>query len=316
MDYLPELNTQLVRESLMLMLGDALPKIMQREYITLSVLQKRTAYQTQIKDNVNVGGSTAQTRAVTADRIRAGNSETIVPFTLPIGDFAITSVLQVLKTQAVQAANTAPAAIADLFRLQLDGRLREIMRRLNQLVFTGTGSAADAGVIGLKQIVEAVSYAGITNARWASVDEELALTSANLTRMERLIREAETNYDLIICHPQTVEIYKNEFDERRSFQVTNGSNAVDLGLSTVSYNGRPIIDDVMCPVNDIYFVNRNELELYTYATGTSESIEGLQMDISPVPVFNQYLLEFEAGVIPQLCVKNRRAVSRMQLPVA
>lgn len=311
MAYDADLNVNLVRESLRLMIADELPAIMAKEYITLMMLVKKLSYQTQIKDNVLLGGSNAQIRAVTADRSQEGNTETQAPFTLPIGDYAITGVIQVLKTLAVQAANTAPGELADLFRYQVQGKLREIMRTINQLIFTGTGNAASAGIIGLVPIVESVAYAGITNARWSCIDEELPMGSDSLLRMERLIREGENNYDTIITTPAVVESYKSLFDEKRSFQVTNGTNPADLGVSVVSYNGRPIIDDVMCPANHIYFVNRRGLELYTYVTGTSEDVQGLQVDVEPVPTFNQYLLEFEAGVIPQFVVKNRRNVARM-----
>lgn len=314
MAYDSDLNVNLVRESLRLMLGEEMPAIMAKEYITLAMLTPKVSYQTQIKDNVLLGGSNAQVRAVTADRSQEGTTETQAPFTLPIGDYAITGTIQVLKTLAVQAANTAPGELADLFRYQVQGKLREIMRTLNQLVFTGTGNAASAGIIGLVPLVESVAYAGITNARWSCIDEELALTSENLLRMERLIREGENSYDTIITTPAIVETYKGLFDEKRSFQVTNGTNPADLGVSTVSYNGRPIIDDTMCPAGHIYFVNRRGLELYTYVTGTSEDVMGLQMDVEPVPTFNQYLLEFEAAVIPQFVVKNRRNVARMVLP--
>lgn len=310
-DFTSALNLNLVRESLMLMVEDELPVIALQEYSTLSALNKKTAYQMQVKDNVNVGGRNAQRRAVTADRLRTGNSDVIAPFTLPIGDHAVTSTIQVLLTQAQQAANTAPEQLADLFRTQLQGSLREIMRDLNALVFNGDGTAASAGVQGLGVVVDGVGYAGITNALWAAQDVEAVVDSDAFLNMEQLIAEKESKYNLIVTSPAQITAYKKLFDEKRSFQVTNGTNPADLGISTVSYNGRPIISDNQCPAGMFYFLDTAYVDFYTFDTGNTQLIEGLNISIAPVPTLNQYLMEFEVGVIPQLVVKNRKAVNRL-----
>ena len=292
-------------------------------YPTLSVLRNRVlARQKLLKWAAKIGGQTVHYRSVTSPPSPASNNATIGA-NIPIGDIASTSAFDINLTESTQAAATATQSeLRNLYLAKVGGAVDEIMSDLNRLIFVGDGTLVNsAGFIGLETIADpTLPYAGIdpdTYPAWSPVVVEASdgVTNRPLTvdlflDMGLAMKEAKTNYDLIVTTPSIAKSYEQLFDTRRSFQVTGASpNQVDLAISNIAYNGRPIISDVECTPNTVYFLDSSKFLLHFYTVKGDAVQNGVAIKTTMVRANEPYVEGYELGIIPQLQCINRKAVS-------
>ena len=290
-------------------------------YPTLSYMvalgRTRDASQTTINWNADVGGEGTNFRDIVSDAgsNSQGNTE---PASLSIGQSAITHVFDLSKVEVEMAANVGVEAIKDLFKSHLDRGRTKILRDLNKAILDGDGTLSNScRVIGFDKIVDPTyNYAGInrtTYTRWRSPQLINGGTPRNLTvslmlSMETELITRERTYNAIVTTPLLAQKYKELFNASRSFQVNNGANAADLGISDISYNGRPILVDPQCPTGKMFFLDTNDLYVHSFVTKDDVVIDGLRFMFSELPVSNGYQMKYEMGIIPQFQAFNSQAV--------
>lgn len=287
-------------------------------YPTFSAMSKLSVGQKQLKWNADVGGTGTTIKSIVDDAVYSNTGAT-KPANLSIGEYAITHTFDLAKTDIVEARNTSNVSeLRDLITSHVHRGLLKIFRDINGFIFSGDGSPASAGFIGLETITDnTIPYAGIDGTvhtgwqspTYANGGVVRPLTSDLFLEMEELIMVEETNYDLIIMPPALSTKYKKLFDLSRSFNVSNGSNPADLGINTITYNGRPILQDPRCTENTIYFLDTSEISLYSYTIDGAVNLEGTQITIQELATQNTYKQKWELGVIPQMKLHNRKAVS-------
>lgn len=304
-------NVMTPREALMLVVEEQMAKTRLMENVTAMRMAKRTAYQDQLKWNVNVQGAVSSGRATTANA-SAASADTIKPARLDIGKSAFSHTTTILRSDITQARATAPGALSDLFESHVQSGLEVILKDLNQAVYTGDGLVDSAGVIGLVQASDPTAeYATIPATDWApavlaNAGTNRALTEDLLFSMEVAIARKGGSYSAIYTTPEIVKKYKMLFGDERTLTVNQLNGVADLGFSGTSFSGRPVIQDVDCPDNTLYFVNEADLALYTYKIETSKKIGGLEISVAELPLQNTLAVSYEMAIQPQVRVFNRQ----------
>jgi hypothetical protein len=289
------------------------------DYPLLKLLTKVDEYQNNYKFPVNVSTTGATGVASTANA-PAASSDTVVGASLPIGDFRFSHTITLLKNDIEQAARIGVEPLKNLVQAHVDVALQRIMRGIEQAIFTGTGNAASGGIIGLSTAVAATgSYAGIDPAvsgreAWSSYSD---IGSVNRAWSEQLYAAAKFGimakggmFDIIVGDPDTVSEFEKLYiaDGRAYFENTGAKRLASLGYNTFEYAGRPVIVDLYCPANTLYFLNTQTVKLATRAIGSeggTRKMEGLNVLISELPSANAGAKSWEVCVYPQLIVSNR-----------
>lgn len=311
-----------------------------RASYTLQLLYKlgrmSDAIQTQLKWDVDLAGGGAAIEAVTANGA-ATPTDVVKNAVLPIANYRIKHQFTISKIEMRQAAAIAPSELKNLFGNHVTRGITHILRSMNSLIYTGTGNAASAEVVGLEQVIDnAVSYAGIspvTYPLWqAYVNANAApraLTRNLLYDIDEATVNNETMYDFIVCTPRIGTRYKSAFDTSRPLEyLYNGEDELpnaDLGLAGLSYNGKAIIQDPQCTAGSMYFLDATEIDIASFRVDNgpdptmgldetpievaSTKLLGLNINVAELPSLNSAVRVFELYLLPQFRVRNRKAVS-------
>lgn len=288
---------------------------------------------TSIDWNVRVGGEAAAIEPVTANSANTATGD-VVPANLLIGRQRIIHQFSISRIAIQEAANVAPGELKNLYGAQIADAMDVIGRRLNNLLFAGTGTAADAEVFGLNWILDNTKvYAGIdptTTPAWRAVLQTNAtprpLTRVIVRNFEKLLANAQETYDFVVMSPNQAEAYGNTFDTVAGAGVygaipTNpqGLKNADLGIGDVTFGGRPVIVDPACPDGQIVAVDTSQLDLFIYDVPTTvggnadeadqavNNSYGLPIVIADMPSANPDFKTFSLRLHPQLRVFNRKA---------
>ncbi|NEU81490.1 phage major capsid protein [Nostoc sp. UIC 10630] len=296
--------------SLQLVVDEEVASLQLNQYPVLNRVQKKVAGQKVIKWNANVGGATVTGEATTAD-VSTFSEDSVVSAQLAIGTNRLRHSFQVQKEDIEEAKNAGRGALRDLFGYEVQSGVRAILEVLSGYIYSGTGLAAQGGVVGMGAAVAAAAYAGIdpaTYTLWAPYlntnGTNRALTAALLQTVETGIATKGSNFTAIYTSPTIVAAYKALFATSvLNPQLNNG--IADLGFSGVSYAGRPIIQDPYCTANAMYFVNESEVTLYTYGQSNTQNNNGMQFAVEQLPSSNPDALKYAIYVKPQLQVKTR-----------
>ncbi|MBD2060502.1 phage major capsid protein [Oculatella sp. FACHB-28] len=310
-------------------------KLTELDVLNMPMLQRLPKFRTAQKSlnwNVNVAGAGATGEAVTAD-VSTYSSDQIRPAALPIGVHRVRSSFQIPRGFMAQAAAHGEGELRNLLALHLKGASREIMQTVAGAIYSGTGAAANGGIVGLGAIhATAVldnksvdAYAGIDpddagNALWTNyinpLDGEFTPDVMFETAEEILegtVTGTKGNYTAIYCRPSTATKYKKLFAAEASIQ-TAPYGVADLGFSSLSFEGRPVIQDPYCPAGLMYFVNESEISLYSFADQVTLQAETVPDQIVtiylvPMPSTNPEMVNFAAYLKPQLKIERRSAVA-------
>jgi hypothetical protein len=285
-------------------------------YPTLSVLQNRvTKRQKQVRWTVNPGGA-AVTRGPVVNDAVDNNTTSIQGATLAIGDLGVSHTFSLDLTEVEQAASIgAIEELKDLVGSHIDEGLIATQRDINQLILTGNGGAGDLGITGLIKLLDpTLSYAGLAPATYPDWRCSVTNAGANLTQLltdDFLIHQekmtiAGAQFDIIVTNPTTVTQYARVFDSRRQFAVAAGPTGADLGISDVTYLGRPIIADPMCPPGVMLFLDSSGISIHTYTVKGDSSFGGLNVKMGPLGVSTVYGERWQMGIIPQVKVHDRK----------
>lgn len=247
------------------------------------------------------------------------------------------------RVDMVEAATSGVGALRDLFGQHLEGKLKALRRKVNQSIWTGNGDAVlHAGMIGMTEVWDNTKpYAGIdpaTNPLWKAIHETDPIPSTpraltrtlleNLTTKQEIEEVSATVY---VCHPNTHQAYRALFDSiAGSYSIAGVNTAtrpVDLGHTNSSYEGIPIITDPMCPQGVFVGVDASAVNLFTYDLANADrgqlqalgqkdnfgqirsaSVAGMNVNIALLPEANPGNITFQLFVVPQLRVRNRRAI--------
>jgi hypothetical protein len=303
----------------------------------LGAIEKWETSEEYLKWDINVGGAAVVGEAVTVD-VTDFSGDNIVGAALPIGAFRLRSSFYVDATKYAAARfaadNGSPDELHDLFAYSSKGAQREILRTLGQKIFSGTGIAADGGIVGLESTVatsasnkSTVTYAGLapgTYGRWTSLVATSfgALTRAGLRGFESDLREGETlgipsQYTHVIMSPTTATLWLAAWDETAITQVDQRGIA-DLGYGTPAFNGRPVVQDPNVADGTIHFVDLSQVRLYTFAQGRPDEfgegvpVDGLNLYMKELPSSNPERAKIAVYMKAQLQLRDRTGLATIK----
>lgn len=298
----------------------------------------RTKLDTSINWSVDIGGGVAAIEPVTQDGANTATDDAI-PANLRVGRYRIKHQFPISRVDIEEAAQLAPEELANLFEAQVMRGINYIARNLNQQLYTGTGLAATGEIAGLNVIKDpTLAYAGlspVTYPKWQGIlntnATNRALTTDLLLAIQQTIQENESYFDMIVTSPSLGTSYTKLFlTNGGGFGLTpdeeaNGLTKVELGMGGRYYQGIPIIEDVMCPANTIYFINSADLNVYTFRFQSSAGGDmaqtaimdtdvtyGLNMHLAELPSNNSAVRKFEIYTMPQFRVFNRKSVATLE----
>lgn len=182
------------------------------------------------------------------------------------------------------------------------------------------------------------------NGNYADVDNWKALNIGSMFDMEQFIRTKGGRYDLILTSPKVMTQYKRLFATERTFYHVVGDQRIpliDLGFGVGGFGGVPIIDDPHCfrtrskqereaiaaasaefaswqdvPEIDegvIYFLKQSDLEFLSTPTDNTKMItNGVFTQMERLAKQKLYVSNYVAGCIPQMKLKSRKNVGRIQ----
>ena len=309
--------------------------------VTLDLLAKNgrtrsTTYQDIFWDAIVTTGAVARTTMVTAGTDQTTGAT--VQATLGLGTYKIYHQFTMNRVALINAASRGVGSLKRAFQMHIDDGILNIRRDVNQLIWAGTGSAGDAGVVGMVNVLDpTLAYANIdpaTYTRWVPIlntnATNRALTKTILMDFHRVQKEQEVFYDAIVTSPTMAQTYNALFDTvAGNYQLTGGSNSnvVDLAPGQRHYDGVPIVEDPMCPLNQIVTFEKRNLEVVSFdlsdadqgvlgelglkdnfSSIKSAKLGGLTLNCALLPQTNPGTFTFQIFTIPQFVVRNRRQV--------
>jgi hypothetical protein len=302
-------------KSLQLLVDEVISELSYGEYPMLSRLTKRVISQKTIKYNVNVNGA-GVTGEATSATVSSYTSDSIIGASLGIGSNRLRHSFSVQKEDIAEARAAGAGALRDLFGYEVQSGVRALMEVLSGKIYTGTGIAADGGVVGLETVFDATaSYAGIdpvTYTEWVAAvntnGANRALTLPLLVATEAAMGRKGATFTAVYTTPEIVAKYKELFAANAAISNTLPAGQADLGFTGLSYAGRPIIQDPYCPNNKIFFINESQLSLYSFSQNNTSVNTGVQVAIDRLPSANPDAENYVVYVKPQLKVDNRKKV--------
>jgi hypothetical protein len=258
--------------------------------------QKQKAIEWNAKAAQSVVGGRARTAALGND-----NSAIVIGASLSIPDYYFKHQFQVGKDEIVNAASTGKtSAVADPVQTELEDAFDVLVRKINAVLFTGTG-VADAthfGVVGLNTIVgsnpASGTYAGINRAtytRWRCTRTQgttpgtpAALTEARIDTILSTRRNNGATYrgnqkgDLVIVTSDPIErtvlrgLYGSIVDNQNIDFTTMSKDLQPYTKYLVQ--GIPVISDVDCPANTAYLMDLRRFALYSFDQSDADTNNG------------------------------------------
>ncbi|MEA5625309.1 phage major capsid protein [Nostoc sp. UHCC 0251] len=298
--------------SLQLLVQEEVASLQLTNYPMVNRLAKKVTSQQSIRWNANVGGAGATGELTTAS-VSTFSDDDYISAILSIGGARLRNSFQLQLEDIAQAKLAGRGVLRDLFAADINSAIRTIMEALSAKVYTGTGIAADGGVIGLVTAAAAAgSYANIdpsTYSAWASyvntAGSNRALTADLMYATEVGIARKGGNYTAIYCSPEIAVKYKGLFAAQLSITNQLAPGQADISYTGLTFSGRPLIQDIFAPSNTLYFIDENELALYSFAQDNSQNRQGLQFSIGELPSDNPDAQKFVVTTKPQLQLKNR-----------
>lgn len=288
-------------------------------------------------DVINAGSTVVGAPMTTAGVNQ--NTGNTVQAALSIGGSKYYHQFSVLRTDMKNAQAAGVGKLRQLFRLHIDAGILEIRRKVNQSIWTGDGTDAHGGIVGMQRVLAAASpYANLdpaTITNWVPIVDSNATARAlsrdllyNLTRIQQ---EQEVSTDVYFISPTMAQTYQKLFDTiagQYSIAGVEGSGRnTDLGYNVMSYQGCPVLTDPMAPSGQFVGFMTSAVELITYdlsnadqgelkalgqkdnfETISSADVDGLRVNVALLPETNPGQVTFQMFVVPQLRVTNRRMV--------
>jgi hypothetical protein len=307
----------------------------------LGTLSRYSTGDFAVKWPASFGGATATGESTGTD-VTTFSDEAADLATLPIGSIRIRSSFQVLETDFTQAMLRGQDALSNLIEYSSKGAQREILSKVGTVIFSGAGTTADGGVYGLETLYSTLdtgtgtspvktfstnAYGAIdpaTYPKWTNLvyDNTGSITRKKLRTFESDLLQGTTsgvpsNYTILYMSPATAGAYLDEFDAATTAMV-NVNQGADLSYGRLSYNGRPVVEDIHVPDGVILFVNLPEVRLYSYnqaqepGFSSEMPVEALYFYMKELPSSNPQMNKFAMWLMPQLVVRDRTAVSVMK----
>lgn len=316
------MNTNTPLSALRLAIQEQIALVPMRDYVTLNLLSKESDFQSQVKWNVNVGGGTATGRATNANAV-AATTDATVNASLPIGDAVIGHRFDIIVNDLVQAQQAGVGALKQLFKYQAKNGLEVVLKKLNQALYTGAGTNADGGVYGMEYIkTQANDYANISVTSYPTWVPYLNTNASNRALTEALLYTTTTEMrkkggspDVIIGSLEMIDTFSKLTSSVRTFNIAAPTRLAELGFSMASWQGIPLVGDVDCTANTLYFVRSSGVSLHTFslASGSpliggaiqADQANGINLLIAQIPSQAPHVFSYELSVQPQLQVFNR-----------
>lgn len=314
---------------------------------TLANLQAKDRFRTIKKTNIDwdvvvEGGGTSWVGIEQEDLTNNGEDNT-VPANLRIGQYRLKHTFTISRTAIQEALTLAPTDLKNLFQEKIDTGVLQLAKQINDVIWNGDGTAAKGGVIGLNKVMDnTYNYAGIspttytkwvcptlTNATNRALNRDLLLDFDYMTDLE------EVNYNYISVNPSVAKTYVKIFDAIAGGAAipqkgldSKGAPNIELGHGDIYYNGSPIVKENRQANNQMVFMDMSQVLLYTFdlstdpdvTSGTSKTgdaeygrivssmVNGMQVNMSELPSNIPTVKKFEMFTVPQLRVRNRRAI--------
>lgn len=327
-------------EAITLLIDDSVTIARLRASHTLRLLERMgrmtTAGQTSLQWDVDLGGGVAAIEAVTANGSNTATDD-VKKAILPIGAYRIKHQFPISIIEMRQAANTAPEVLQNLFKAQVERAIDHILRRLNLLIYSGTGSTGDAQVAGFSKICDnTYSYAGldpVTYTEWTAIVNSNGGTARSISRdllysIDEAFHTRESMYSFLSMTPRIATKYKSLFDTTRPLEyLYEGEGTVpvaDVGLMGLSYEGKPVIQDPQCTAGSVYFIDPLAIEVASFDVMTgpqptsgfsqtpiamaSTNLLGININVAELPSNNSAARIFEIYCLPQLKVTQRKGI--------
>jgi hypothetical protein len=270
------------------------------------------------------------------------NTGDTIQANLGIGSYKVYHQFSLNRVELVDARRRGTNNIKRLFSHHIKAGLLTIRKKINNLIWTGTGIAADGGFVGFPVVLDpAVPYANIDPVAYPNWVPILDTSGANraLTRkilydFHRVLQLEEVMYNTIVTSPLTSQVYNELFDTiAGNYQISGVTtrSAVDLAPGERHYDGVPIKTDKDCPVGQIVTFDSSCVELMSFDladadagqlasfglkdnfnTIASAEVGGLRINVALLPQTNPGTLTFQMFTIPQMKVENRRMVQAIR----
>lgn len=305
----------------------------------------RTIKKTNIDWDVVVEGGGTAWVGIEAEDLTNNGEDNTVPANLRIGQYRLKHTFTISRTAIQEALTLAPTDLKNLFQEKLDTGILQLAKQMNDVIWNGDGTAAKGGVIGLNKVMDnTASYAGISTAtmpKWVCPTltnaTPRALTRDLLLDFDYMEDLEEVNYNYISVNPSVAKTYTKVFDQLAGAGAiaytpkSTGSTSVqnvELGHGDIYYKGSPIVKENKQQPGQMVFMDMSQIWLYTFDMATdpdvtsgisktgdaefgrivSSMVNGMQVNMSELPSNVPTVKKFELFVVPQLRVRNRRAI--------
>lgn len=321
-------------------IDESVPDLRLKNAVLLDYLNSKGRVQsapaTKLEWNAIVNGSTAARGSMST----AGtdqNTGDAVTASLVIGTDKVYHQFTETRVKLVEAKRQGVGALKDLLSQNIYGGVQAIRREVNELLWTGTGNAASAGVVGLAPVLnDTAAYAGIdpaTYPNWAPVVLKAGaprpLTKNLLYDFTNTIEKKETYHDVLMCHSDLGQTYTGLFDGIAGINSVRNvdSGKKDVGVGSRYYNDVPIITDPQAPLGQMVGLRDTDLTLFSldladatdptasqygfnpnFTSIASADVGGLRVNVAMLPSANPANVIVQMFVCLQLRVFNRKGV--------
>jgi len=132
-----------------------------------------------------------------------------------------------------------------------------------------------------------------------------------------LMRINRRRYNMIVAHPSIVEKINAEYRDKLVYNISNGEiSQANEGVTVPRFNGRPVIEDTLCPANTAYFLDTNDIKLHSLDVSTSGDINvdsQLAIIMGELAQDTAMTSRWEMLVLPQLAVYDTKGLNRLQI---
>lgn len=168
------------------------------------------------------------------------------------------------RSVAMSSGNSA-AELLDIFSSHLANTASKMASDINQACFTGTGTSGSNGsIVGLDSIIKTSgSYAGLDYGTYTSLKSNVvaaggALTLVHLNKLDGYNKARTADpFDVLVMSPSTEQLSKGLFAQTVAASVPG----VVGNVSTVTFNGVPVVVDKDCADGVIYGLHLSDFSL-------------------------------------------------------